>query len=126
MGFKKLWGFRTKKLGPTSLVPTSSLPNPEVNISPLFHHSWWRVGFFLFQWQIVSIDCKGLLHANKEVEMALVVLNDAWLNADYASSSGTLVVSPGYSTGGRNAVHCSSPSVVLYQIYNRITSPGYK
>lgn len=79
---------------------------------------------------IVSIDCKGLLHANKAVEMALVVLNDAWLNTDYTSSSGTLVVSPGHSTGGVNVVQCSSPSVVLHQIcytalFNRITSPRY-
>lgn len=56
-------------LGPTSLVPTSSLPSPQGK---------WKVGLFLFQQMIVAIDCKGLLHANKEVEMALVTLNEAW------------------------------------------------
>lgn len=76
------------------------------------------------------IDCKGLLHANEEVEMALVVLSEARLNSDYISSSGTFVVSPGHSTGGVNIVQCSSPSVVLHQIrytalLDRITSPRY-
>lgn len=39
------------------------------------------------------IDCKGLLHASEEVEMALVVMSEARLNSDYISSSGTLIVS---------------------------------